>query len=61
MLQNSAFGDVWLFHDSVFQIVTVLRTRLIDTYIAKWREGMLLCTSLHLLREFKTVLSGQLI
>ena len=36
-------------------IIPVIRTRLRDTYITKWREGMELCSSLYLFREIKTV------
>ena len=35
--------------------IPVLRTRLRDTCIAQWREGMELCSSLYLFREFKTI------
>ena len=47
LLQNSGFGDVWLFPDSVNSKlgIPVLRTRLRDTYIAQWRKGMELCSS----------------
>ena len=57
LLQNAGFGDVWLFPDSVNSklCIPVLRTRLRDTHIPQWREGMELCTSLYLFREFKTV------
>ena len=40
-----------LVHFKLF--IPVLRTR--DTYIPQWREGMRLCSSLYVLREFKTV------
>ena len=57
MLQSSGFEDVWLFPDSVkFKLfIPVLRTRLRDMYRKQWREGMKLCLSLYLFREFKTV------
>ena len=57
LLQNAGFGDVWLFPDSVnFKLfIPALRTRLKDTYITQWREGMELCSSLYLFTEFKTV------
>ena len=57
LLQNAGFGDVWLFPDSVNSklCIPVLRTRLRDTHIPQWREGLELCTSLYLFREFKTV------
>ena len=58
LLQNEGFGDVWLFHDSVnFKLcIPILRTRLRDTYISQWREGMGLCSSVYLFRKFKAVL-----
>ena len=57
LLQNAGFGDVWLFPDSVkFKLfIPVLRTRLRDMYRKQWREGMELCSSLYLFREFKIV------
>jgi len=57
LLQNACFEDVWIFPDSVnFKLfIPVLRTRLRYKYITQWKEGMELCSSLYLLREFKTV------
>jgi len=57
MLQYAAFGDVWLFPDYInFKLfIPVLRTRLRYKYIPQCREGMELCSSYYIFREFKTV------
>ena len=55
LLKLSGFPDVWLFPESVNinKIIPLFQCRLRDLYIAEWKQGIELSSSLYIYKEIK--------